>query len=276
VPYKLYFSCIWNELSYVLDKQLATTTQKEVGPKPNWDKEIFADCTNPPAQWAEEVQCEKCLCHTMCVVQSEDEIVSGTTGASETVMQTTTFIDEMEGVSQGDPAIENDYETQDVVTSASLAQFLSRPVRISSITWNESDAVGTTTTLSPWNLFEDVVLRNRQGALSVEHRAIGEQHRTRSIERGAIHERCKHKATETEQSETEAECEAVNAEQSAASAGREVQSTEQSELGTERQVSKAEQSVIGASVKCRTRSNPRPVRAQECRARSTTSPPPMR
>jgi hypothetical protein len=153
VPYKLYISYLWDELPHVFETQLATTTQKEVGPKPNWDNEIFSDCANPSPQWVEEVKCEKCMCHTMCVIQSEDEIVSGTTGASENVMQTTTFIDEMEGVSQGEPAVVNDYEVQDVVTSASLAQFLSRPVRISSITWNESDAVGTTTTLSPWNLF---------------------------------------------------------------------------------------------------------------------------
>ncbi len=41
----------------------------------------------------------------------------------------------------------------DTPVNASLGEFLSRPVRIASFTWNESDAVGTTNTFSPWHLF---------------------------------------------------------------------------------------------------------------------------
>jgi len=41
----------------------------------------------------------------------------------------------------------------DQTENMDLVKFLSRPVRIAAFTWNESDAVGTSHTYSPWNLF---------------------------------------------------------------------------------------------------------------------------
>lgn len=41
----------------------------------------------------------------------------------------------------------------DQTQNMDLVKFLSRPVRIASFTWNESDAVATSHTYSPWNLF---------------------------------------------------------------------------------------------------------------------------
>lgn len=70
-----------------------------------------------------------------------------------TVSQTTTFADEVAGVTIGEPTTTNQYEIEDSVTSAGLTNFLERPVRIASFTWAESDATGTTTTFSPWQLF---------------------------------------------------------------------------------------------------------------------------
>lgn len=41
----------------------------------------------------------------------------------------------------------------DQTQSVDLQNFLARPVRIASFTWNETDAIGTTTTINPWQAF---------------------------------------------------------------------------------------------------------------------------
>nr|ULG00029.1 MAG: hypothetical protein [Marnaviridae sp.] len=43
--------------------------------------------------------------------------------------------------------------TSDATQGADLGNFLSRPVLISSYVWNESDALGTTVSINPWQLF---------------------------------------------------------------------------------------------------------------------------
>lgn len=104
---------------------------------------------------SDKIETQDCASRCMgCVVQSQPEaVVAGATTSGTTVSQTTTFTDEMEGVSVGEPATVNQYELQDSVVSAGLTDFLARPVRIASFTWNESDATGLTTTFSPWQLF---------------------------------------------------------------------------------------------------------------------------
>jgi len=68
-------------------------------------------------------------------------------------MQTTTFVDEIDGLTVGEPSEVNDYEISDSTTSADLQDFLSRPVRIFSGTWAESAPQGNLFTISPWALF---------------------------------------------------------------------------------------------------------------------------
>lgn len=106
------------------------------------------------AQFDFEVQ--RCSSHCFgCVVQADPEEIPTTavSGSGTTVSQTTTFADEVEGVTVGESAPANQYEIEDSVTTAGLADFLQRPVRIASFTWAESDATGTTTSFSPWKLF---------------------------------------------------------------------------------------------------------------------------
>jgi len=67
--------------------------------------------------------------------------------------QTVTFHDAQDGEKDGFSVDYDDLVAADSAESASLADFLSRPVRISSFTWLESQAIGTTVSLNPWNLF---------------------------------------------------------------------------------------------------------------------------
>ncbi len=83
----------------------------------------------------------------------EDIIPQGSDSGGMATQETTQFCDEVQGVSVGTPAETTTYDISDAVVDAGLTQFLSRPVRISTFTWNQADAVGTVTTLSPWNLF---------------------------------------------------------------------------------------------------------------------------
>lgn len=87
-------------------------------------------------------------------MQSEDVIPAGDGSADVTTTQTVTFMDETSGLSVGTPAPDDHLAQSDAQASAGLAEFMARPVRIASFTWNESDATGTAlATLSPWQLF---------------------------------------------------------------------------------------------------------------------------
>ncbi len=95
-------------------------------------------------------------CDDSYSMQSEvtDEVAP--TGGSADVMsaQTVTFMDETSGLSVGTAAPDDHLAHADSQSSAGLAEFMARPVRIASFTWNESDAVGTAlSTISPWQLF---------------------------------------------------------------------------------------------------------------------------
>jgi hypothetical protein len=84
-------------------------------------------------------------------LQSE-EIISSTSVTEETTSVTARFLDETPGTSQdlSTPAVTNLNDMQDTVE---LAQFLSRPVLIKTITWAETDSYTTGTTWDPWHLF---------------------------------------------------------------------------------------------------------------------------
>lgn len=102
----------------------------------------------------QSVRCDSCLNKVRCTIQSDetllaDPVATGTVCESET----TAFMDGMEGVKVGTPAITNHLDTSDAVTAAGLTDFLKRPVRIQTFTWNESDVEGVLNTISPWNLF---------------------------------------------------------------------------------------------------------------------------
>lgn len=64
------------------------------------------------------------------------------------------FLDENVGEDVGHRSMETEYQRSDAYdVNSSLGEFLSRPVRIGSFTWLESDAIGLKTTLEPWHLF---------------------------------------------------------------------------------------------------------------------------
>lgn len=87
-------------------------------------------------------------------VQSGEEVLTDSpTTSGMTTQQTTQFIDTNMGSDVG-YVPDTDYITNsDAVTSASLGEFLARPVRIANINWLESDALGIKTTINPWFLF---------------------------------------------------------------------------------------------------------------------------
>jgi len=82
-----------------------------------------------------------------------DTIITPSGASSAVTQETTHFIDEMEGVSVGMSTAPADYLMDDSVTSADLAGFLARPVRIASFTWNETDVPGILQSINPWYLF---------------------------------------------------------------------------------------------------------------------------
>lgn len=64
--------------------------------------------------------------------------------------QTTGFMDAAAGEMVGDSPVPSQFDLADAVTSAGLQEFLSRPVRISTLKWNQSDTVGKKTFFFPW------------------------------------------------------------------------------------------------------------------------------
>lgn len=87
--------------------------------------------------------------------QSED-IASGTTegeNLSEEKAETVTFLEKPNRYVTGFAARLPPGAIGDATAGADLANFLSRPVLINSYTWNESDAIGTTVNINPWQLF---------------------------------------------------------------------------------------------------------------------------
>jgi len=72
---------------------------------------------------------------------------------SEEKEQTVTFLEKPNRYATGFSANLPAGATGDATQGADLGEFLSRPVLINSYVWNESDPIGTTVTLNPWQLF---------------------------------------------------------------------------------------------------------------------------
>lgn len=88
------------------------------------------------------VECERC-CLARCVLQAEEVMLAPTVPEMATTTEvTTTFIDANAGPSVGTSTSPLDYELADAQTSADLASFLARPVRVLALTWAPSDPVG--------------------------------------------------------------------------------------------------------------------------------------
>ncbi len=103
-----------------------------------------------------EFETQRCASRCFgCVVQATPEVAvpSAVSQVTEMVTETTTFADEVTGVSIGKSAAFGDADIADVVTSAGLTGFLSRPVRIHSFTYLESDPTGFLSTVNPWYEF---------------------------------------------------------------------------------------------------------------------------
>ncbi len=99
----------------------------------------------------QQVRCDSCL--NKCVLQSDETVVETATLAAAVDTETTGFIEANQGQITGQESISNPVDTADAVTTAGLKDFLSRPVRILNFTWAQSDSVGISQTISPWNLF---------------------------------------------------------------------------------------------------------------------------
>lgn len=109
---------------------------------------IFSNSVNLQAD------CKNCLPNSYCVMQSDETPISLTEATTPAVhTETTSFMDVTSGVTAGHAAVENDFDTADAVVAAGLTDFLKRPVRIASFSWQQSDAVGVLQGISPWHLY---------------------------------------------------------------------------------------------------------------------------
>lgn len=91
--------------------------------------------------------------HELCV--QSDVIAPDTTTTTTSVNETVSFSDTAVGEIGGMSIAPTAQSAADAAATADLVKFLSRPVRIHNFTWLESDAVGTTRTISPWRLYFD-------------------------------------------------------------------------------------------------------------------------
>ena len=67
--------------------------------------------------------------------------------------QTVAFHDESAGMHAGLDLPADPISASDQTQNIDFVNFLSRPVRIATFKWNESDAVGTSRTFDPWRLY---------------------------------------------------------------------------------------------------------------------------
>lgn len=92
-----------------------------------------------------KTDCKNCLAGAYCQIQSEEVMLAPTIDQMmETNAQTTGFLDANVGPQVGSGVTPLDYELADAITSADLADFLSRPVQIASVTWSQGAATGDT------------------------------------------------------------------------------------------------------------------------------------
>nr|UNY42102.1 MAG: polyprotein 2 [Picornavirales sp.] len=90
------------------------------------------------------------------VTASEKLILTEHTMAEELDQEVVRFLDENSGQNTGFSSVMDNVTIRDSTpVNADLGDFLKRPVRIASFTWNESDAIGTSRIYNPWQLFFD-------------------------------------------------------------------------------------------------------------------------
>lgn len=109
------------------------------------------------------VECEQC-CPWKCTLQSE-EVLLAPLVPDMTVedSQTTGFIDSNVGAAVGTEVSPLDYELADAQTTADLASYMARPVRVLSFTWSQSDPVGYKLFNQPvWQFFaQNASIKNK-------------------------------------------------------------------------------------------------------------------
>jgi len=96
--------------------------------------------------------------------QSDDVAIGTSEDASvtEEKAQTVTFLEKPNRYTAGFSASLPPGSSGDATMGADLKDFLSRPVLINSYTWLESDAIGTTTSINPWQLFfNNTAIKNK-------------------------------------------------------------------------------------------------------------------
>jgi len=84
-----------------------------------------------------------------------EEIPASSDVSTEVItrQQNVQFFDETQGMISGMAHASQGIPSNELTPDVGLKDFLSRPVRINSFTWNESDGIGSSTTINPWNLF---------------------------------------------------------------------------------------------------------------------------
>lgn len=85
-------------------------------------------------------------------LQADVSVTEPTQGA-HLQRETVSFHDEAIGMNAGLNVGYDGISAMDQTQDIDFINFLSRPVRIASFTWNETDPVGTTTTVNPWHAY---------------------------------------------------------------------------------------------------------------------------
>jgi len=103
----------------------------------------------------EEFNRYKEIGYAMWMAQSSESALGTTedSNVDEEKAQTVTFLEKPSRYTTGFLSRLPEGATGDATVGADLTDFLSRPVLINSYTWNESDPIGTTVNINPWQLF---------------------------------------------------------------------------------------------------------------------------
>jgi hypothetical protein len=144
-------TCIPYTLSHLLEsptsfksKSVQKTTIKE------WNESLPSSSVrlNDP-NFKEEMQTSQ-----GCKLQADVIDMNSNAGSEQHITQEVVqFVDEVDGLDVGYSSVTDNHSYLDQTANATLTEFLSRPVRIASFTWLESDAINTQRTYNPWNLF---------------------------------------------------------------------------------------------------------------------------
>jgi len=96
---------------------------------------------------------EQCHNRAKFITQSGDLVMNPMSdGGDHLTQETVQFLDESAGANAGF-RYNDGLQHNDNMKESSLKDFLSRPVRIGTLTWNESDFPGNLLTINPWQLF---------------------------------------------------------------------------------------------------------------------------